>query len=107
MIPLIIIQCRFSSTRLPGKVLYPLNGLPILVFLIRRIKMANIILENENEFSCHYISPSKELARGDIKVTIDTYDDWQRMTRLLKSDLSSATSISLIDAIKRFDNITF
>ena len=42
MIPLIIIQCRFSSTRLPGKVLYPLNGLPILVFLIRRIKMANI-----------------------------------------------------------------
>ena len=42
MLPLIVIQCRFSSKRLPGKVLYPIRGLPILVFLIRRLKKSNI-----------------------------------------------------------------
>lgn len=36
----IIIQCRFASTRLPGKALYPLCGTPLLVFLIRRLKTA-------------------------------------------------------------------
>lgn len=35
---LIVIQCRFGSTRLPGKALYPLCGLPVVVFLIRRLK---------------------------------------------------------------------
>lgn len=34
----IIIQCRFSSSRLPGKAMYPLRGIPILAFLIRRLK---------------------------------------------------------------------
>ncbi|NWH04943.1 cytidylyltransferase domain-containing protein [Desulfobacter latus] len=34
----IIIQCRFLSSRLPGKAMYPLRGIPILVFLIRRLK---------------------------------------------------------------------
>lgn len=34
---LTIIQCRFASTRLPGKALYPLAGMPMLVFLIRRL----------------------------------------------------------------------
>jgi len=228
MLPLIIIQCRFSSSRFPGKVLYPLNGLPILVFLIRRLKNANIqgkivvattespeddivvswaehesvavvrgetddvlsryikcvkafpsdfvirvtadnpltdpmiinlvidemvkgnrdyvsaingfsygsgvdafkstiltlldkkarnnadrehinayILDNEHEFHCCHISPPKELAREDVKVTVDTFEDWQRINRLLKADLSDAIGISLIDAIKRFDSLSF
>lgn len=34
----VIIQCRFSSSRLPGKAMYPLCGTPLLVFLIRRMK---------------------------------------------------------------------
>ncbi|OGR25862.1 MAG: hypothetical protein A2277_21330 [Desulfobacterales bacterium RIFOXYA12_FULL_46_15] len=34
----VIIQCRFSSTRLPGKAMYPLRGIPLLAFLIRRLK---------------------------------------------------------------------
>lgn len=34
----VIIQCRFSSARLPGKVVYPLGGIPLLAFLIRRLK---------------------------------------------------------------------
>ena len=228
MQPLIIIQCRFSSNRLHGKVLYPLNGLPILVFLIHRIKNANLqgkivvattecpeddivvawaeqesvavvrgemddvlsryikcvktfpsdfvirvtadnpltdpviinlvidemkkgswdyvsavngypygagvdafkstlltildkktqnklerehinayILENEHEFRCRYISPPEEQAREDVKVTIDTFEDWQRINKLLKADLSDAIGISLIDAIKRFDSLSF
>ncbi|MEW6263540.1 MAG: NTP transferase domain-containing protein [Thermodesulfobacteriota bacterium] len=37
---LIVVQCRFGSTRLPGKALYPLAGLPMLVFLLRRLKAA-------------------------------------------------------------------
>jgi len=34
----IVIQCRFSSSRLPGKAVYPLSGIPLLSFLIRRLK---------------------------------------------------------------------
>ena len=34
----IIVQCRFSSTRLPGKAMYPICGIPLLTFLIRRLK---------------------------------------------------------------------
>lgn len=35
--PLIVIQCRYGSSRLPGKALYPLAGTPMLAFLIRRL----------------------------------------------------------------------
>lgn len=34
----IIIQCRFSSSRLPGKALYPVCGIPLVDFLIKRLK---------------------------------------------------------------------
>lgn len=39
---LLVIQCRYDSTRLPGKALYPLSGIPMLVFLIRRLKKAGL-----------------------------------------------------------------
>jgi spore coat polysaccharide biosynthesis protein SpsF len=42
---LIIVQCRFNSKRLHGKALYPLSGLPILSFLLRRLKAG--LLEEE------------------------------------------------------------
>ena len=35
---LIVVQCRSNSTRLRGKALYPLCGIPILAFLLRRLK---------------------------------------------------------------------
>jgi spore coat polysaccharide biosynthesis protein SpsF len=35
---LVIVQCRFSSERLPGKVLYPLGNIPLLCFLLKRLK---------------------------------------------------------------------
>lgn len=37
---MVIIQSRFNSTRLPGKALYPLGGVPMVVFLIRRMRSA-------------------------------------------------------------------
>ena len=42
MNPLLIVQCRYNSKRLPGKAMYPLSGLPMLVFLIRRLKRARL-----------------------------------------------------------------
>jgi spore coat polysaccharide biosynthesis protein SpsF len=43
----IIVAARTSSTRLPGKALLPLHGLPMVVFLLRRlrgVKRANLVL---------------------------------------------------------------
>ena len=227
MLPLIVIQCRFSSKRLPGKVLYPIRGLPILVFLIRRLKKSNItgriivattdrseddlvvawavqeevavvrgetddllsrylkclkvfpsdfvvrvtadnpltdpwiinlvidemkngcwdyvnavksypigsgidafkstlihklnkevhgsaerehinlyILDNMKEFQYCYITPPEELARDDVRLTIDTPEDWHRMKMLL-SNIKEPLKISLKDVIKKFDSLSF
>lgn len=38
-----IVQARLSSTRLPGKVLEPLLGLPMIVFMWRRIQRATLV----------------------------------------------------------------
>lgn len=35
---LVVVQGRFGSARLPGKILYPLDGVPLLSFLLRRLK---------------------------------------------------------------------
>jgi spore coat polysaccharide biosynthesis protein SpsF len=37
-----VIQGRMGSTRLPGKLLAPLNGLPLLKVLVERIRAANV-----------------------------------------------------------------
>ncbi|MBI5571092.1 MAG: hypothetical protein HY914_14200 [Desulfomonile tiedjei] len=38
-----IVQARVSSTRLPGKVLRPLNGEPAIVHVMRRVKACSIL----------------------------------------------------------------
>ena len=50
-----IIQARMGSSRLPGKVMSPINGIPIIEILIRRLslskKINQIVLatsDNEN-----------------------------------------------------------
>lgn len=35
---LVVVQARYNSSRLPGKALYPLSGIPMIVFLLRRLK---------------------------------------------------------------------
>ena len=38
----VIIQARFDSSRLPGKVMKEVGGRPMLAFLIERIKDQNL-----------------------------------------------------------------
>lgn len=38
---IIVIQARFNSRRLPGKAFLPLKGMPMFVYLIRRLKSFN------------------------------------------------------------------
>jgi spore coat polysaccharide biosynthesis protein SpsF len=40
-----IVQARLSSSRLPGKALMPLNGLPMILFMLERVKRARLIDE--------------------------------------------------------------
>jgi spore coat polysaccharide biosynthesis protein SpsF len=35
---LVVVQCRYNSARLQGKALYPISGIPLLVFLLRRLR---------------------------------------------------------------------
>jgi len=44
----VIIQARYSSTRLPGKVLMPINKVPLLAHVIDRCKL----IENADEVCC-------------------------------------------------------
>ncbi len=37
-----LIQARMSSTRLPGKVLQPLAGMPAILFMIERVRRARL-----------------------------------------------------------------
>jgi spore coat polysaccharide biosynthesis protein SpsF len=38
-----IIQARMSSSRFPGKVLAPLAGLPLIVFMVERVRQARLV----------------------------------------------------------------
>jgi spore coat polysaccharide biosynthesis protein SpsF (cytidylyltransferase family) len=40
-----IIQARLGSTRLPGKVLYDLAGLPMISFMVRRVEQVSVLDE--------------------------------------------------------------
>lgn len=40
-----IIQARMSSSRFPGKVLEPVLGLPMIVFMVRRVQQATLVNE--------------------------------------------------------------
>jgi spore coat polysaccharide biosynthesis protein SpsF len=68
----IIIQARLGSTRLPGKVLYDLGGVPLLEFLIKRIESSNIpiiVATTQNQEDDKIVSLAKKLNiayfRGD------------------------------------------
>ncbi len=37
---LVVVQARYNSSRLPGKALYPMAGMPMISFLLRRMKTA-------------------------------------------------------------------
>ena len=55
---LIVIQSRFNSARLPGKAMQPIAGLPMISYLIQRLK----VLQN----SCDLILSTGENSSNDV-----------------------------------------
>lgn len=66
----IIIQARLASTRLPGKVLYELSGLPMIAFMIRRVErtagVQQVVLAISEEASN---APLADIA-GDLGISV-------------------------------------
>ncbi len=62
--PLIIIQARMGSSRLPGKVMRPLNGIPSIELMVKRLQrhehLRHIVIatstEPENDTLCNYLA---------------------------------------------------
>lgn len=56
---LIVIQARFNSTRLPGKAMLPIADLPMISYLIRRLKVlhnsCNLVLSTGDNHNNHVI----------------------------------------------------
>ena len=70
-----IVQARTSSSRLPGKVLMPLNGKPMIVYLLERLRrcsrvdrivMATSTEEGDNEL-CDKVKQSGFLCFGRLR----------------------------------------
>lgn len=57
---LVVVQCRYKSTRLPGKAMMMLGGIPMLSFLLKRLKAGL----SENSFKV--ILATTEKAEDDI-----------------------------------------
>ncbi|KPA11211.1 Spore coat polysaccharide biosynthesis protein SpsF [Candidatus Magnetomorum sp. HK-1] len=81
---IVVIQCRYSSSRLLGKAVYPLSGIPMLIFLIRRLKISlpenlfQIILATTNNSTDDIIyvwgkSENIPVVRGDEKDVLKRY----------------------------------
>ncbi len=77
-----IIQARMSSTRFPGKVLAPLAGLPLIVFMIERVRLARLVDHVVVATSTHPTDDAlaKELSargidcfRGDLDDVLDRF----------------------------------
>ncbi|GGG38960.1 3-deoxy-manno-octulosonate cytidylyltransferase [Croceivirga lutea] len=72
----IIVLCRYSSSRLPGKILKPLNGKPILQYIIERLEKLNhnipVVICTSNEPSDDIIEDycktnNLEIFRGHLE----------------------------------------
>lgn len=55
MTPLIIIQARLNSKRLPGKVLMPINGEPLLAYLVKRLAKRDAVIATPSPEIADYI----------------------------------------------------
>ena len=70
----VIVSARTSSTRLPGKALLPLDGVPLIVFLLRRLKspsrthhlvLATTELATDDELAAIVEAEGISVYRGD------------------------------------------
>ena len=79
-----IVQARTSSTRLPGKVLFPLGGVPMIAFQLDRLSRATcldkVILATSNDSTDDYLSHVVSQAgycvfRGSLTDVLQRYSD--------------------------------
>jgi len=87
----IIIASRTGSKRLPGKALLPLNGIPMLQFLIKRLKSSKRV--NNLILATTKLSPDDELEKIATNENINIYrgsenDVVKRFVEAARSDLS-------------------
>jgi len=77
-----IIQARTSSSRLPGKVLEPLNGVPMIVFMLRRVararKLSHLLVatsvDNSDDVLARVVAEHGfECYRGDLSDVLGRY----------------------------------
>ena len=101
MKPLIIIQARLGSARLPGKVLLPICGKPMLEYLLERVPGAGVatpdaaIVARFHSRSYFYAGPEEEVA-GRFAEYIDLWDNPPTFVRLCAD--SPLMDAALIDA---------
>ena len=81
---LIVVQCRYNSTRLQGKALYPLSGIPMLVFLFKRLHaglsentyriiLATTELQQDDVIAAWGLEEGVEVFRGDEDDVLKRY----------------------------------
>jgi spore coat polysaccharide biosynthesis protein SpsF (cytidylyltransferase family) len=81
---LVVIQCRYNSTRLPGKAMMLLGGIPMLSFLLKRLKAGlpeerfKIILATTKDAADDIIAnlgeeEEVEVLRGDENDVLERY----------------------------------
>ena len=61
------------------------------------------ILRNPEMFKIFSLNIKGELARPDLRMTVDTKEDWQRVDALFNPAETEPWKISLYDAVKRMD----
>ena len=79
---LAIIQARMNSSRLPGKVLMPINGRPMLDYMIKRVSsaseiddfvIATSIESSDNPVEEYCIENNVNVFRGNLDDVLDRF----------------------------------
>lgn len=65
------------------------------------------ILDREQEFDVVRIQADEALKRPDLSLTVDTDNDWQRVSALFTNTESRPWEINLDEAITRMDKLSF
>ena len=77
-----VVQARMGSTRLPGKVLKPLRGRPVLEHVLKRVQQARLVsetvlattvLEEDNELASLALALGAQLVRGPVDDVLTRY----------------------------------
>ena len=87
---LVVIQCRYNSTRLPGKAMMLLGGIPMLSFLLKRLKAGlpeerfKIILATTEDAADDIIANLGEEEEAEV-LRGEEYDVLKRYLRCLEA----------------------